>query len=861
MSRIRRAPACVLTTLATAGQIAITGIAAIAAPLQCATVCYDLNANAACDGGEPSASTGADGRFTLAVDIAQAGRHAVVAQVPASAIDAGSGAAVGTAFTLSAPATGHADARSIAVTPLSTAVMDLSAWAGLPTSDAAAAVQRSLGLAASPLADYLATAAPQTVGVPGPFVSVRRFSWTDADNHNLFALVGDSTPDADGGHWAGDVRANVVNGQLRPFNRNTAYLDRRSGQWVVCDNSWHTVRSTPAAAGRPLQSLYCAGQTSLSRVAEQDVSGRRIADVVAEMRAWPLADSPGAGTDDNGLPVHWGPPPAALGDAVFPAGSVISSRAQLTDVGGTERFSLTDKPRVVPASGSGAYRQATSLEALKRMAGNLVQADAAVDAGNSIFLQDLPATVADPALRAVRRYRVAFDPAGDAVRFYGCDVVDATNASRNCVALGDGSSRIDTVGGARVLRFTAGYPAALTAALKRQRLFVERHGVVFGGHRDLERMVFQQRPNTVAWNALRSALALPEPAAPTPPAAATTGSTLRSFTYADPGNYRARLFDFDTAVQDAEGFSTSHERYLIRSGGRDQAFERNQLYWTGSTWYACPSDGRGVSKTRQVAPFDSVFCGTYVDQIIGTTTLTLDGRSMAEVVRDIRAFGSRDGSFDYAGWGPNPDVHTQLAGHAFPAGSTMSYRSNQARVTPLAITLGAANVVRLPQPNQPFNAWPAAPTLEDMVLAYAGDMRGSAGATPGNTVFVGSRTADVAPGPDYGTLIELRVGFDPAAQKAVFYRSYRLRADNSIAATTRALETGYRIDSVGDARILSFDALPEGFEQDHGYVRHYAQWGGAVLCAFKSAVPATPNHSIRLNGTAASALFQVLGVN
>lgn len=975
MPRIRRANACTpafaLTILATAtllaacggsggtsdptavdasaGQVTITGITAVAAPLQGATVCYDLNANVTCDTGEPSATTGADGRYSLAVDTAQAGRHAVIAQVPATAIDAGSGAAVGTAYTLSAPATGQADAHRVAVTPLSTAVTDLAAWAGLATADAAAAVQRSLGLAASPLADYLAagdgqaarlaraahalklrtaaltagtgvaadaslalqasvaigslsllaegsradadasptaladqlladrhltaasaaqqaavalaTAAPQAAGAAGPFVSVRRFAWADAGNHNLFAFVGDSTPDAEGGYWASEARANIVNGQAQPFNRNTTYLDRAGSRWVTCDNNWHTVRNTPAGAGRPLQSVYCAGQTSLTRVAEHDVSGRRMADVVAEMRAWPLADSPGAGTDNDGLPVHWGPPPSALGDAVFPDGSVITSRAQLTDVGGTERFSLTDKPRVVPASGSGSYRQAASFDDLKRMSGDLVNAAATVDAGNSIYLEDVPAAVTDPALRAVRRYRAAFDPASDAVRFYACDVVDATNASRNCQALGDGSSRIDTVGDARVLRFTAGYPAALAMALKRQRLFVERHGVVFGGHRDLERMVFQQRLNTTAWNALRSALALPEPPAPTPPVAATTGSTLRSFTYTDAGNYRARLFDFDTTVQDAEGFSPSHERYLIRSGGQAQAFERNQLYWTGSAWYACPSDGHGVSKTRQTAPFDSVFCDTYVDQVVGTTTLTLDGRNMADVVRDIRAYGSKDGSFDYAGWGPNPDVHTQLARHAFPAGSSMSYRSSQSRSTPLAIATGAGNVVRLPLANRPFGSWPAAETLEDMLAAYPGDMRGSDGATAGNTLFVGSRTADVAPGPDYTTQIELRVGFDPATQKAVFHRSYRLRADNSLAATTRVLETGYRIEQVGEARILSFDALPEGFEQDHGYARHYAQWGGAVLYAFKNAVPATPTHTIRLNGTAAAALFQVLGVN
>jgi hypothetical protein len=931
-----------------AGQVSITGVVAVASPLQGATVCLDLDANARCDGGEPSTTTGADGRYALAVDPAQAGRHALVAQVPATAIDVGSGAAVGQAFALSAPATGDDPAQPQAITPLTRAVAQLAAWAGLPVADAAAAVQRSLGLDASPLDGGLGAAdAPATrlalalhaltlrtaaladgaavppdaaqalqaaVGVghlrllsalatadasaapaaladqvlarrqlsadsvatqaavalatsgaqparTGPFATPRRFSWTNAGNYSYFAFEGDGVADADGATWASEVRSTVVNGQAQPFNRNTAYLDRRSGQWVVCDNGWRTRRDLPANDGRPQQLLYCAGQHIVGRVADADVSGRRMADVVAQMRAWPLADSVGTGTDSRGLPVHWGPPPSALGEAVFPEGSVITTHAQLTDFGGTERYILTDKPRVAPPGGTGSFRQAATLGDFERMTGNLVKAEATVDGSNTIFLEDVPATVTDPVLRAVTRHRVGFDPASDAVRFYACEVVDATNATRNCTALGDGRRRIDAVADSRVLRFTDGYPAALTVTHQRQRLFVERHGAVFGGYHDLERMVHSQRPNAVAWQALRSALALPDPAPPKPPAVATAGTTLRSFTYTDAGNFRARLFDFDTAVLDAAGYSPVNERFLIRSGGQAQAFERNQLFWTGSQWYACPSDGRAVIRTRQAAPFDTVYCDTYVDDVLSTATMTLDGRNMAEVVRDIRAFGSKDGSFDYAGWGPNPDVHTQLSRAVFPAGATLSYRSNQVRATPMALALGAANVVRLPRADLAFSSWPVARTLEEVVVGYRGDYVGSGGATSSNALFVGSRTADVAPGPDYTTLIEMRVGFDPATQKASFYRNYRLRADNSVAATTRVLETGYRIETLGDARLLKFDALPEGFEQDFGYARFFAQWGGAVVYGFKNAVPSTPSHSIRLNGIAADALFQALGVN
>jgi hypothetical protein len=427
--------------------------------------------------------------------------------------------------------------------------------------------------------------------------------------------------------------------------------------------------------------------------------------------------------------------------------------------------------------------------------------------------------------------------------------------------VGDGSSRIDTVADSRVLRFTAGYPQALTLAHQRHRLFVERTGAVFGGHHEMERTVFQQRPNTVAWNALRSALALPETVAPAARAAATgVGSQLRGFTYADAGNYNARLFEGDSSLTDANGYYAVTERRLIRSGGQAVPFERNTLYWTGTDWYACPNDGVAVLTVKATTPFDSLFCKTYADERGADATLTLDGRSMADVVRDIRWYGSKDGSFDYAGWGPNPDVHTGLAAQVFPAGSTMSYRESLRKASPLAIATGAANVVRVPQSNLPFSRWPEAHTLEEMTTQYPGEFRGSGLISTTTTLFVGSRTAAVAPGPDYTTLIEMRVAFDPATQTAHFYRNYRLRSNNAVTAFTRVLETTYSIQTVGDARILSFAALPQDFEADFGYTRHFAEWGGVVLYAFKDAVPASPMHSIRLNGVAAQALFNVLGV-
>ncbi len=130
---------------------------AVDGPLQGATACYDLNDNGACDGGEPvSGTTDAAGRFTLRVDPATAGRHRVVVDVPASAIDADTGSAVGSAFTLRAPASGTGGDQAVFVSPLTTLVQAHMDDTGATLADATALVRSQAGLAFSPLDDFTA---------------------------------------------------------------------------------------------------------------------------------------------------------------------------------------------------------------------------------------------------------------------------------------------------------------------------------------------------------------------------------------------------------------------------------------------------------------------------------------------------------------------------------------------------------------------------------------------------------------------------------------------------------------------------------------------------------------------------------
>jgi hypothetical protein len=135
--------------------ITITG-KAVDGALQGVTACYDLNDNRVCDAGEPtSGPSAADGSFSIpGVPQASAGAHRVIVEVPASAIDADTSAAVGTAFTLVAPATGNVDA--VFVSPLTSIVQQQMDATGQSRAEAAAFIQQLAGLAASPLADFTA---------------------------------------------------------------------------------------------------------------------------------------------------------------------------------------------------------------------------------------------------------------------------------------------------------------------------------------------------------------------------------------------------------------------------------------------------------------------------------------------------------------------------------------------------------------------------------------------------------------------------------------------------------------------------------------------------------------------------------
>jgi len=933
--------------------VAVSGVVADG-PLKDAKVCYDLNDDGICNNGEPEVLTDADGKYSLSIAAAAAGQHAVLAEVPATAVDKDTGAAVGVAFVLKAPPSGSAGAQAVFVSPLTTVVANTAADAGISVAEATARVQSQLGLAVSPLGDFTAAGAPPDLGLAaravgqvmigtatvaakagvaaepaarlvreavigqlpvlgtaleasagteatpaqrieaaakavatqlnldektvgkladalaqptvasdaaGPFVSVRRFTYTDAGTYSYQIFTGDSSKtDADGAWLASEPRANLVNGEAIAFSRNQLYWT--GSAWNNCDNGFAVVKTVAQTATAPQKSTYCGGSKSEGRTTWKDIGGKTLREVIADMRAYPFRDSPGSTTDASGLPVKWGPDPALLpADAKFPEGSRYNTRRTTSDIGSTDRIEISVRPTVRYADG--VFRQPTTLEQLGLMAGNLVVAGTVVTNLNSLFVDDVALdSQPNASLQAFKRWRLSVDVPGLKGRFYRCDLALNGN-SQSCEAVGDATLAVQTQGGIRLLRVVSGYPAALKDRVQRQRFWAEHVGTVFRGTTDLERSYHDQRLNKPAWDAVRTALGIPEPVVPAAPAAAGAFRLLRNLSYTDAQNYSWRVYTGDESVVDTAGFFTVNETRGQLSAGAEVPLVRNRTYWSGSAWVVCPDSG-AIIRAQGAAPFRSVLCQGYTDEATDNLVASLGGRLMSDVVNEIRSYTSTDaGGVGWGNWGTAASRVPALASTRFPAGATLSIRGGRTVSVPEAIATADGDRLRIaPSPTsaEPFANWPLATSLDQVIAGYPGSLLGSSVINGNVTLFVW-RFTETPTNTSYTDQVEIRVAFDANGQKARFTRNNRLVSNGLSTSYQTILDTTYTIEQLGDARVLKFAAMPEGFEDRFQFTRRYAERGGLVWYAFKDAFPIGQlNWTQRLNGTAWDALRTVLGI-
>lgn len=123
------------------------------------------------------------------------------------------------------------------------------------------------------------------------------------------------------------------------------------------------------------------------------------------------------------------------------------------------------------------------------------------------------------------------------------------------------------------------------------------------------------------------------------------------------------------------------------------------------------------------------------------------------------------------------------------------------------------------------------------------------------------RTLAAPPAPELTTAEQYRVAFDPDGRRARFWRNHVAAATGFATNFVLLLDTTYTIDTLADARVLRFAALPEVFESELRYERMFAERQGAVWYASKDRVSEVPDYSIRLNGAASGALRKALGID
>ena len=918
-------------------------------PLQGARVCLDTNDNGSCEAEEPTSSvTDSEGRYTLQVPQGLMGRHALVAAVPATAVDKDNpGQVLGTAYALRAPPT---TANTVFVSPLTTLVADAAVRARISPAEADRVVQQQLGMTNSPLSDFVsssdaqaarlartvntvivevtklavarglpadqtqalvrsaagddlpllaarvqaaslhtgtgttaqllavardaaagvladrninastvavqaeiakALSAGSTAEVPAGFeTTVRRFAYADAANYSIHLNSGNpAATNAAGEYDVNEIRVGVAGGVSQAFNRNQAWWT--GSQWLVCDNGWRIVKVTAQTATEPQKSLFCGAGRSESRIVTKDIGGRRMADVIAEFRAFPLRDN------DGFLPTNWGPNPDLLSDAVFPAGAQMTTRQSISELGGADLLVLGSKPVLQftdADSGLTVSRNAARLEEFSAAAGAHGAPSVRVASATMAFVDEMPLTPSAGSPATLERYFAAFNAAVSEVRFYRCKMLSATDIEASCETLGTGTTAISTQGDARIMRVTGGYPIELTARMKRQRTWIERDGVVFYGQHLLPNLHHSQRLNGVAWTALRTRLSIPahtEPQAPDPLAAFRWITA--SFSFRDDANYRYRSVGRTQALVAGTDNVLDDVTTLVRAGVLTPLSQSSEV-WTGTEWRLCDAHAPGAL-TFNPTTGEQVRCGAS-RSIWRETRVQLDGRNLADVVREIRWYPGLQN------WGPDPNVFAaRLAGVKMPAGAALGYSTIRFTGEGLSISVDDGMRLRVPPDltNSDPGTWPTATSLESMIVAYPGTLA-LAPLSANVTLLIASDYA-AAPIPVGNTSErQYRVSFDPVGNRATFWRAAVRTSDGAPTDFVAIESTTFSFDSVGGRRILRFARTPAALEALHGQPVFVEKQGAVWPSSAMDVSTLPPAATVRLNGPAWEVLRQALGI-
>lgn len=502
--------------------VTLSGTVLIDQAVSKAAVCVDLNANGTCDTGEPSApATGSDGKYTLTYQPADAAAAtafngaAVLARVTPESVDAADPASTATAkgFVLSAPA-----GKAAQINPLTTLVQKAMAG-GMALDAAEAAVARQLGISAAKIYDYqgdpssasavlpdtartaakvtayaLELGAPIQVAAPGAAAVASSqlgfLNYGDAQNYVYRERISDGVVQADGYARQFEARAGKTGGAATAKEVLFPAVTLTRSGWTRCDDTVPRL----ATLGGPARTLLCNQSTAVASflVTTQDVGGKSMAEVVAQLRAGDAALEAEGIRHDRSIEMD----PVVLGAATFPTGSQLrtSLSAQLNrspayiNNTATDRFGFTALEGMVAGRPASAVSLATPATVRATTMGLMGPVDA-----NHVL-------------------RVAFIDASNA-QFYACESTPpAYNDLGTCVAHSQSAFTISTVNGVRLLTFASFPGQAYMGGVARG--YTEYDGNVFGFRAPAaitdegQVLTYSSRLNGTAWAAMKTVLGI-----------------------------------------------------------------------------------------------------------------------------------------------------------------------------------------------------------------------------------------------------------------------------------------------------------------------------------------------------------------
>ena len=379
-------------------------------------------------------------------------------------------------------------------------------------------------------------------------------------------------------------------------------------------------------------------------------------------------------------------------------------------------------------------------------------------------------------------------------------------------------------------------------------------------------------------------------------AAPMAGSIVRWFSYTDAQNYSYRQFKATAAqstVVDGKRQFTEYREQSRSSAGNVTSYQqwgeglnnwaRNQVVWTGTEWFDCPTD-----MVHEATPWDangvssSLYCKAY-KATNKRAARDIAGIKMADLITEIRAYALTDTEGSFKAWGPDPTAHADKLSGSFPADSTLFYYAGADTTQPDRYNTTLNNDLFIPYNSAVANGSKAecdkvsssnfaqfqntAKTLEDMIAAAPGkpcvyQTNTSTGEAnewwSQSTINLG----DVADGYVSSSgnfksgLKDLRVSF-ATANVANYWLCLRRSNDNSVRNCSAAGSGSYSIETLGDARVLRLAGEPK-VAGTLSFVRTMVERDGKVWYGSRGRL--TTSRQLRINGTASDALFAALGI-